>query len=82
MKPTDLFVDDFKTHASKASINAFAELGAELVPHRTDTTVLQTASLRRGHVAFKKDLRPLSMTAELKLPKASGPRVRYFGRHC
>lgn len=65
--PTALYVDNFKTHVSDASINAFAGLGTELVPLPTNTTaVLQPLDV--GVMGpFKKKLRSLAMAAELEL---------------
>lgn len=65
--PTVLYVDNFKTHVSEASINAFAALGTELVPLPTNTTaILQPLDV--GVMGpFKKKLRSVSMAAELEL---------------
>lgn len=66
-KPGGTVEDSFKTHVSDASINAFAELGTDLVPLPINTTaVLQPLDV--GVMGpFKQKLRSLAMAAELEL---------------
>ncbi|TYZ58209.1 hypothetical protein PybrP1_006437 [[Pythium] brassicae (nom. inval.)] len=64
-EPMTLYVDNFKSHTASASVEAFADLGTELVPLPANTTaVLQPLNV--GIMGpFEQRLRATSLSAEL-----------------
>jgi hypothetical protein len=70
-EPLALYVDNFKSHVSEASINAFGALGTEIVPLPKNTTaVLQPLDV--GIMGpFKMKMRSAAIAAELQTMDAT-----------